>query len=307
MVNRNSSAKNKSSAKSDGELRLVPVSIAELPIWALERSYYRSFPVRKKDIGSKGVKACEDRGVSPVAYLYNSVWSTEETVVNMCLEAVLIAAPPESVAKAVRALAPGTNLRSPRVCRMRRPQTLKGVTGQPDFLLYDAANQALVMGEIKIAAKKTNCRYSFKQLKKYMQLGLMARALLGLRHVTHLIVLPDLEVERHCEDPDYWEPALGPDNKLVSRNPKRFRTMHAVYQVAGEKINRSLPLNVLDYMKPINPDDPLLPIPTYVVSWKQLCKQLSDACADSPAGNLDSAISVLQHLSEGRFAEFHGK
>jgi len=289
-------------AKAD--LELIPISIAELPLWFMLRLYYRPISVSKREnLTAKEIQRHRELGGSTASFVYKHVWPAQETVVNKCLEALLMAAPPVAVANAVNRLAPSANLEFPTVCKIKRPKKLKGVTGEPDFLLFDKKNQALVVGEIKIGAKPTNGRYSFQQLRKYMQLGLLTRASLRLRHVTHIIVLPDLDVAKHCLDADYWRPGISADNRLVSQIPERFLTAHAMYQRVAHDMARVLPLDTQEFMKPVERSNPLIPIETYVVSWAALCQQLSASLVASNAAHLTDACIVQQHLGEGRFAE----
>lgn len=243
------------------------------------------------------------KGSSNESYYYN-IWPSQEIVVNKCLEAVLMAAPPEAVAEAVNSVAASAGLVSPRVCRMRSPSRVsKALTGQPDFLLFDKENDALVLGEIKIGAKPSNQRYSRDQLQKYMQLGLLARATLSLKHVVHLIVLPSHEIAKHCMDPDKWSPEVGAAGRLTTKDPERYLTFYALYQRAGEHFDRAVSLDRKAFMSPVDQDDPLTPLDTYVTSWEQLSRRLAAACTKAKADHLTDACAHLQLLGEGRFSE----
>jgi hypothetical protein len=176
------------------------------------------------------------------------------------------------------------------------------VVGEPDFLLWDSNKSALVIGEIKIGAKSSNGRYSDEQLKKYMRLGLLAQGSLGIRHVTHLIVLPSMDIEKHCSNIDYWKPAIGPDGRLIER-AKRFMTTMVDYGIIVSDCARHLESFDAELVqKGLDPKNPLIPIDTFVTSWQALCERFTEACVAQHAGHLKDSLRVLQRLGEGRFA-----
>lgn len=285
-----------------GRLELVPRTLAELPIMLMGRLYYRPHGGIRRILTPKEEKLRAKAGVNNYRFLRDNVWSAEETVVNKCLEGLLMAAPPAAVGAAINAVAPSSRLASPIVCKLRYPKQFNRVVGEPDFLLWDAGRSALVIGEIKIGAKSSNGRYSDEQLKKYMRLGLLARGSLGIKHVTHLIVLPSMEITKHCTNVDYWKPAVGPDGRLLER-ANRFMTTMVDYQHIVQECARHLEtMDLARIQQCLDPKNPLIPIDTFVTSWESLCQRLSKASVDAGAGHLTEAFIVLQRLGEGRFA-----
>jgi hypothetical protein len=260
-------------------------------------------PIRKNDLSPSQREFYEKQeGIDEKHALREHIWPSSEIIVNKSLETVLMAAPPKAVARAINSLAPNASLANPRVCQLVRPKGLMKWTGRPDLVLFDQQNGSLVLGEIKIGAKKTNERYKFEQLKKYMQLGLLARTHLKLKHVAHLVIVPSQNIAEHCDDPDYWKPDIDAGRQLVSRDPDRFRTMLAVYQGAAQDIARTLPIDVREFLKSINPDKPLIPIPTYVATWDELGNELTKACNQEGAGYLAGSCELLKKMGVGTFA-----
>jgi hypothetical protein len=190
------------------------------------------------------------------------------------------------------------------LCKLRYPKPLNKFVGEPDFVLWDAAKSAIVMGEIKIGAKPSNGRYSVQQLMKYMRLGLLARGSLGVQSVTHMIVVPDGEFRQHCSDPDYWLPTVSNDGRLGTEVPNRFLTYQVEYEMVSDQCASLLETMDTKLVRSFIRDrDPLIPIDTFVASWQALCGQLARSCEATHAGHLTPAIQVLQRLGEGRFAQ----
>jgi hypothetical protein len=60
--------------------------------------------------------------------------------------------------------------------------------------------------------------------------------------------------------------------------------MRAVYEISGGKFQELIPMDVREFMQPVDPRNPLVPIPTYVATWEALCKVLAENCARAKAG-----------------------
>ncbi len=294
----------KNSTLSIPRLEFEPITLAELPIWFMARLYYRPVAVRKKLTAGETKRHEEGGGGSLYKFLYRHVWAAEETVVNKCLEAVLMAVPPPAVAAAVKAIAPGSELRVPSVCRLRARDRLNRYVGEPDFVLVDQERRALVLGEIKIGAKPTNGRYSLQQLQKYMQLGLFAQSLKGFESVIHLVVLPDADIAKHCSDAKTWNPRIGLGHRLEPEDEGRFKARYSLYKEAAEKVAENFAdFDIDQFLKPVDLMRPLLPIDTYAVSWKTMCAALVESCQQGHAQHLVPALDVLRSLGEGSFGE----
>jgi len=304
MATKTKSKATKSTRGADkGKLELVPRTLAELPVMLIGRLYFAPQAYRKK-LTAKEETLRANAGVNTYRFLRDNVWSAEERVVNKCLEGMLMAAPPAAVAAAIKAVAATAGLVSPVLCKLRYPKQLNKVVGEPDFMLWDAAKSALVIGEIKIGAKPSNGRYSVQQLMKYMRLGLLARGSLGVQSATHLIVVPDGDFRRHCSDSDYWLPTVANDGRLGTEVPNNFLTYQVEYGMVADESARLLEVMDAESVRGfVQKRNPLIPIDTFVTSWKTLCGQLSKSCEATHAGHLIPAMQVLQRLGEGRFAE----
>lgn len=283
-----------------GRLELVPRNLADMPLLLMRHLYFRPQAFRKTLTKSEE-KRYGGSKQEALNYLKNSVWPAEEIVVNRSLEALLLAAPPTAVARAFNEVAPTGGLLSPQLCKIRVPKKIRSDVGAPDFVLWDEKKSAVLLGEIKIGAKPGNGRYSYEQLVKYMRLGLLARGSLGIKNVTHLIVLPTLQIEEHCEDSDYWRPAIE-DGRLVERANRFMTTMVEYGMIAGDCARHLDSFDAELVQKCLDPKNPLIPIDTFVTSWRALCERLTDACVAQHAGHLKDSLRVLQRLGEGRFA-----
>ena len=283
-------------------LQIVPRTLAELPIMLMGRLYFRPQVLSRtltKSLARKHAKSEE----STYRLLRDEVWPAEEIVVHKALEGVLMGAPPNAVAKAINNVAPGAHLAAPCVCKLRIPNTLNEIVGEPDVVLWDEGASALVLVELKIGAKPSNGRYSLGQLMKYMMLGLLARSTLGIKHVSHLIVLPSRNIRDHCVDADNWEPSVAADGQLIVPRAWQSPTYITDYSLLAQRDAMSLKgFDNAEFGDLLDESRPLLQVHTYVTSWQLLCKELDHACAAAKAGHLAPSFVYLRRLGEGKAA-----
>ena len=210
------------------------------------------------------------------------IWKEREVWINICLDLLMLSTPKETLANVFNTLLGYKYLEPAKNYKFDTSKGLGKWIGVPDFVLKDEMNNVLC-GEIKIAAIKTNHKYSFQQYRKYLSIGalyLLSPLYPEPKQIRNIVILPTDDLKSNILDYFDWKPQLK-DNTLKpfvnKNNGTHKRLVEDLKELLQyEKIAKS---NEIEYKEVISRIYDLNEqVPTYIYSWSKFLNVYYETC-----------------------------
>jgi len=229
------------------------------------------------------------------------IWKEREVWINSCLDLLMLSTPQKTLAKVFNSLIGEEYLKPAANYRLDKLKSLGKWTGVPDFVLRDTLNNMLC-GEIKIAAIKSNHKYSFQQYQKYMSIALLylySPEYPGPKQIKNIVVVPFDDLESNILDYKLWEPQIV-DNRIIPFTGKKD-TSHSRFIenmkifLNNEKIVKANKIKYEDVISDI--ENIHNTVPTYLFTWSKLLNAYYDICKETCDERFLSYIERLMELT----------
>ncbi len=280
-------------------LLLKERNLMDIPFEILMTAYWRP-----QDAQLKTLYKSIHEGDTKEYQRLRKIWKTREVWINWCLELLLQNTPSIVLSRIFNNLISMNLDESLRSYYFQNTQSLKKWTGVPDFILKDK-HENIIFGEIKIAALKSNHKYSFQQYQKYMQLSalyLMLQKTKKPGNICHFLVLPTDNIADNLSDNSTWKPEvksgiLKPFNdshesqKLMKQFENSFRDFLSNENIAKmNNIDKDRIDETLSSM--------LEKVKTHVYSWSSFLDAYEDAIKGKAYDGILSNINRMRELTE---------
>jgi len=290
------------------ELIFEKRALSDIPFLVLEDAYWRPQDAHLQKHFRLKYEESNKRGSIKEYERLKKFWRQRETWINYSLDCLLMASSPKLLSQVFGELVPSMSLTNPQLFNSNIPG-LKADIGVPDFILKD--HNALVLGEIKTDALENSHKYSFEQYSKFMLFS--ALCLCSLRsdipkNVIHIIIAPDIDAKKLCNDYKRWLPSINANKLHVNAEKldlrdrkKRFRDFASWKKYLLNFIEDDLLIkqnslskdNIQEYRGITTPEL----APTHLFTWQQFCDVYVRNAVENGVKNLADTAIAIQSLA----------